>query len=540
MYLPVIIAPKNDETTASWIRRLTLANGFDNTEEFAQQFICDSDIANEQRFKAMLGTEDFISLYKALNLQGVSMWDFYMKTSCYGGIAPFLSDARQTHYLNTAFRLGASNNSIVSASNSLTSELRFCPLCKKEDEVAGGWYYHRAHQMPSIKVCYKHGSILRRFTGKFGTELSASPQSVSCTNTENSWEQDFAVFAKELLDAAPDISAENTKAAVLREVKCQGFYAPASEYAKLNTALKDAGVYVSSLSRLFVQMYDMNYVAIDDLMRLCWFLFGTAGKFISACKQVQKPTVPLQLPEGYTACSPYHRNIMEFEHSCGTRFCINPVGFMNGWQCPVCDGAMSLQQQYEKVVRWTGHGDYTVEGKFKGMEQPIILCHMYLNLDYISSKSRPTIDADYINKVAKRHYRGIQKLMDELDDPLNEKKRQKIIEEADRKLDNLLQEHKQTAFAEKIMESAEADEKKIPLKKNIIHNIEMVVADYTSDRIAAAVDRVLISTDETDEKVLTRVVMKLLTDSKKETPTKKQKSKKKPLQTSDMVKFIIE
>lgn len=117
---------------------------------------------------------------------------------------------------------------------------------------------------------------------------------------------------------------------------------------------------------------------------------------------------------------------------------------------------------------------------------------------------------------------------------------EKIIEEADRKLDNLLQEHKQTAFAEKVIESAEADEKKIPLKKNIIHNIEMVVADYTSDRIAAAVDSVLISTDETDEKVLTRVVMKLLTDSKKETPTKKQKSKKKPLQTSDMVKFIIE
>lgn len=440
MYLPVIIAQKNDETTASWIRRLTLANGFDNTEEFAQQFICDSDIANAQRFKAMLGTEDFISLYKALNLQGVSMWDLYMKTSCYGGIALFLSDARQTHYLNTAFRLGASNNSIVSASNSLTSELRFCPLCKKEDEVAGGWYYHRAHQMPSIKVCYKHGSILRRFTGKFGTELSASPQSVSCTNTENAWEQDFAVFAKELLDAAPDISAENTKAAVLREVKCQGFYAPASEYAKLNTALKNADVYVSSLSRLFVQMYDMNYVAIDT------------------------------------------------------------------------------------------HGI---------IDQLVGLC-MYLNLDYISSKSRPTIDADYINKVAKRHYRGIQKLMDELDDPLNEKKRQKIIEEADRKLDNLLQEHKQTAFAEKIMESAEADEKKIPLKKNIIHNIEMVVADYTSDSIAAAVDRVLISTDETDEKVLTRVVMKLLTDSEKETPTKKKKSKKKPLQTSDMVKFIIE
>lgn len=644
MYLPVIIAPKNDETTASWIRRLTLANGFDNTEEFAQQFICDSDIANAQRFKAMLGTEDFISLYKALNLQGISMWDLYMKTSCYGGIAPFLSDARQTHYLNTAFRLGASNNSIVSASNSLTSELRFCPLCKKEDEVAGGWYYHRAHQMPSIKVCYKHGSILRRFTGKFGTELSVSPQSVSCTNTENSWEQDFAVFAKELLDAAPEISAENTKAAVLREVKCQGFYAPASEYAKLNTTLKNAGVYVSSLSRLFVQMYDMNYVAIDDLMRLCWFLFGTADKFISACKQVQKPTVPLQLPEGYTACSPYlvvncvansnfsalyasignaidralgittsvYQKLIESRRSLGEKaekvrelVEIFAIGIIILDEIQLIDFQSTKENSFESLMTLTNRtkvaiavvgtedayskmfthlrtarrlgniisGNLYCENrtyfsilakrvfKYQWFDSPVEMTNdmlealyrnthgiidqlvglcMYLNLDYISSKSRPTIDADYINKVAKRHYRGIQKLMDELDDPLNEKKRQKIIEEADRKLDNLLQEHKQTAFAEKIMESAEADEKKIPLKKNIIHNIEMVVADYTSDRIAAAVDRVLISTDETDEKVLTRVVMKLLTDSEKETPTKKKKSKKKPLQTSDMVKFIIE
>lgn len=83
----------------------------------------------------------------------------------------------------------------------------------------------------------------------------------------------------------------------------------------------------------------------------------------------------------------------------------------------------------------------------------------------------------------------------------------------------------------------------IPMGENQYANIDFentLFVDYTSDRIAAAVDRVLISTDETDEKVLTRVVMKLLTDSKKETPTKKQKSKKKPLQTSDMVKFIIE
>ena len=79
------------------------------------------------------------------------------------------------------------------------------------------------------------------------------------------------------------------------------------------------------------------------------------------------------------------------------------------------------------------------------IDQLIGLC-MYLNLDYISSKKRPTVDESYINKTAKKHYRGVQQLLDELDDPLKEQKRQKIVDDANRKLDNLLQETKQADF----------------------------------------------------------------------------------------------
>ena len=375
MYFPATVILRADETLTSWIRRLALSNGFDRVDEFAQQFIYDSNASKGHRFKSPYGTEDFISLYNAFAPQDISMWKFYMVTSCYGGIAPFLSAGRQIHYLNTAFRLGVSEHSLSVASNSLTSELRFCPLCKKEDKTDGTWYYHRAHQMPGINVCFKHGCSLHLFTGEIGTEFSDNPEFIPCTNTADTWKQSFAVFAKELLDAMPDISAEDTKATVLQEVKQRGFYAPTSDYSKLNTALKNAGVYIANLSRLFVQMYDMNYVAIDDLMQLCWFLFDTADNFISACIKVQKAPPSLQLPHGYTACSSYHRNIMEFKHSCDTHFCSTPIGVMNGWQCPVCDGAMPLQQQYEKIVKWTGPGEYTVESKFNGMEQPIIICH---------------------------------------------------------------------------------------------------------------------------------------------------------------------
>lgn len=375
MYFPAAVILQPDETLASWIRRLALSNGFDRIDEFAQQFIYDSNASKGQRLKRSYGTKDFISLYNAFAPQDISMREFYMVTSCYGGIAPFLSVGRQIHYLNTAFRLGVSERSLSVSSNSLTSKLKFCPLCKEDDKADGAWYYHRAHQMPGVGVCYKHGCSLYLFTGKIGTEFSDNLQFIPCRNTADTWKQSFAVFAKELLDAMPNISAEDTKAAILQEVKRRGLYAPASDYAKLKAELKNVGVYIANLSRLFVQMYAMNYIAIGDLMQLCWFLFGTADNFISACIKVQKTPPALELPHGYTVCSSYHRNIMEFKHSCGTHFCITPIGFMNGWQCPLCDGAMPLQQQYEKIVKWTGLGEYTVESKFSGMEQPITIRH---------------------------------------------------------------------------------------------------------------------------------------------------------------------
>ena len=107
------------------------------------------------------------------------------------------------------------------------------------------------------------------------------------------------------------------------------------------------------------------------------------------------------------------------------------------------------------------------------IDQFIGLC-MYLNLDYISSKKRPTVDESYINKTAKKHYRGVQQLLDELDDPLKEQKRQKIVDDANRKLDNLLQETKQADFATTILEKGAEADKNLSLKRKVIRNIRVV------------------------------------------------------------------
>lgn len=173
------------------------------------------------------------------------------------------------------------------------------------------------------------------------------------------------------------------------------------------------------------------------------------------------------------------------------------------------------------------------------IDQLIGLC-MYLNLDYISAKKRPNVDADYINKTARRHYRGIQKLMDQLEDSLNEKKRQQIVEEANKKLDNLLQEHKQAAFAEKITADEAADKELLPLKKNVIRNIQMVMDDYSAEKIAIVIDKVFETNKDIDEKTLTRVVVKYLTETDKPEPKKAPRKKKGKSLTPDMVKFILD
>ena len=165
---------------------------------------------------------------------------------------------------------------------------------------------------------------------------------------------------------------------------------------------------------------------------------------------------------------------------------------------------------------------------------------MYLNLDYISSKKRPTVDESYINKTAKKHYRGVQQLLDELDDPLKEQKRQKIVDDANRKLDNLLQETKQADFATTILEKGAEADKNLSLKRKVIRNIRVVTLDYSENKIAACVDEVLHTAPDSDEAVLIRAVMKLLAVKKTTTSTKKTPSKNIKLKSQSMVKYIME
>ncbi|MDT7540971.1 MAG: hypothetical protein QOE33_875 [Acidobacteriota bacterium] len=56
---------------------------------------------------------------------------------------------------------GHMRSGIMASRNPMPGHLRFCPLCKQEDEDSfGETYWHRLHQLPSVVVCSPHRAFL--------------------------------------------------------------------------------------------------------------------------------------------------------------------------------------------------------------------------------------------------------------------------------------------------------------------------------------------------------------------------------------------
>lgn len=100
---------------------------------------------------------------------------------------------------------------------------------------------------------------------------------------------------------------------------------------------------------------------------------------------------------------------------------------------------------------------------------------------------------------------------------------------------------KSDAFLLCLRENYEAADKALlPLKKNVIRNIQMIMDDYSAEEIAVVIDKVFETGKDIDEKALTRVVVKCLTEKDKPEPKKTPRKKNGESLTPGMVKFILD
>ena len=95
--------------------------------------------------------------------------------------------------------------------------LRFCPECAKEDrEKYGETYWHREHQIPRIRVCPKHRTLLENSNIPIGSKTTPGlfdaesnvPESIGVKYCENQRETEFTQFVLEVFRQPVDTKTD--------------------------------------------------------------------------------------------------------------------------------------------------------------------------------------------------------------------------------------------------------------------------------------------------------------------------------------------
>jgi hypothetical protein len=169
----------------------------------------------------------------------------------------------------------------------------------------------------------------------------------------------------------------------------------------------------------------------------------------------------------------------------------------------------------------------------KGIIDQLIGLYIYMNVDYVRKKKKPVVNAAYVRETSDKHFPGVKAILEDMTKFENERQRAEIAENANKELDDTINEERQKAAEEEALNSlAENEGDRIGnLKKNIAQNILNVTDRYSLEKISDEIDKVLVSDEgrplvlSGDERGLTRLTSKSLEQKTVRQPrTKKEKN----------------
>ena len=167
----------------------------------------------------------------------------------------------------------------------------------------------------------------------------------------------------------------------------------------------------------------------------------------------------------------------------------------------------------EKVPLTEGMVDtlYTLSG---GIIDQLIGIYMYMSLDYLKAETKPVVDADFIKKTVDKHYPGIQSVMADMANPVNDAKRVAIMRDATAEMAEILAASKQEQFGALIEENLDDVSESNEKIEKVIDAIMMVTDNYNAKTIRRETERVLKTKGgmTEDVKMLTRHVLKRLSN----------------------------
>ena len=209
--------PENDELLYSFLLRLAEDN-FLGIDYFAENFIDDRP-GRPLPYKLSIGNT--IYMPKIAAYLGVDPLDFYLKTSLYPGTAPLQSAEKQSRIINFVFRENIHKYPLLSGRiNQDITELKYCPVCRKEDiNTHGHTWLRRAHHMTGVTVCWKHGVRLGTAVVDHKAKLGQLILPNMPVEEGAEEERQFAIFAKDFLESGPDLNVFLTTQMIRKQQK---------------------------------------------------------------------------------------------------------------------------------------------------------------------------------------------------------------------------------------------------------------------------------------------------------------------------------
>ena len=375
--IPRIIEPDEDETFASWIIRLAKENVISDTRSFILAFIYPNEPGTRKTFPQMDHRIPFELFWKALECvhEETDESELFIRTSTFTGTSPFMPEEQRQRYINQAFYTDKRMEALFPVPHGTIDGLYICPECVAGELQDKGYFtLHRAHHLPGVTMCHKHRCALGKITDKY---LNLCPDKVpkytGLNVTDPSLAHKYAVFAKDFMDEKPDCSQKEVVSLILEK--------KTNETASLMAQAGYSAI-VDRLDTFFTAQLRSRYLSASSVMAVLMYLFdGDARAVAKALQEKVDPRVREEffrkLGAGeYSLVSRYRNDIVTLRHDkCGETFCTSPYGFLSGWKCPSCSKNLTLQEQYEELIKNIGDGEYTPLSPFTSMDRRVSLLH---------------------------------------------------------------------------------------------------------------------------------------------------------------------
>ena len=167
-------------------------------------------------------------------------------------------------------------------------------------------------------------------------------------------------------------------------------------------------------------------------------------------------------------------------------------------------------QWFDSAVETTNEIIDALYANTHGIIDQLISVYICMHIEYLSKKRRPKIDAAFIDRVTQLYYPQMKELLGKINDPENEQKLYKLIQNGNKHLEKLQDEAQQKVVCKSIIESqAETIDKEI-MEKNVLINIMNVTDDYGADKIHHAFVKVITTHGISDESSVTKAVFQML------------------------------